>query len=569
MSDKKPFAIMRWNKLKTEVKATAATGHNYRKYDVSNVEEQPLHQNVEFVNHTQRDYWELANERIAEVVKGTVRKDAVRAMEVILTGSPEAFARDSKGRAIDYSDSQWAKDSLDFLKKTFGEKNIISCTLHQDEKTPHFHAVIVPITSDNHLSAKTLFNPVTLRDYQTGYAEAMRPHGMERGVKHSEAVHQPMKQYYGQQEQTADKLAERLQPVEATPIKIDPPTLADKFNMSSYLATTEKKVNDELNRQLAEANRRAQPAVDLAIENASAKAEVQALQKQLQTSENLKESKAAELVQVKEELAKKAAQVTQFEQAQVRYAVLAAERRVPTELVKQGTSLREQAYRKVEQVLFIEAQKGAVHELTTSAYPSYPGQLVFSAAGKQSQGKQDYGFEEEYWQRVKAQGCVRGKTGEVTIITHLATGARFPLDKMQAGGRPVLELVAERKAAHEALYTKIEQQKRQDDQDKVDSRERDRLKVEEVAGGLFKRKTLYDLSALVILAEREGVTVTNPEKGLLILRLDATGQEFTDAELKPNGQPFKAQFTQLCQVNTAQFNREYNAGRSSDQQVTI
>jgi hypothetical protein len=182
MSDKKPFAIMRWNKLKTEVKATAATSHNYRKYEVSNVDGQPLHQNVEFVNHTQRDYWELANERIAEVVTGTVRKDAVRAMEVILTGSPEAFTRDSNGRAIDYSDSQWAKDSLDFLKKTFGEKNIVSCTLHQDEKTPHFHAVIVPITSDNRLSAKTLFNPVTLRNYQTGYAEAMRPHGMERGV---------------------------------------------------------------------------------------------------------------------------------------------------------------------------------------------------------------------------------------------------------------------------------------------------------------------------------------------------------------------------------------------------
>jgi hypothetical protein len=140
---------------------------------------------------------------------------------------------------------------------------------------------------------------------------------------------------------------------------------------------------------------------------------------------------------------------------------------------------------------------------------------------------------------------------------------------MQAGGRPVLELVAERKTAHEALYTKIEQQTRQAEQDRADSRERDRLKVEEISGGLFKQKTLYDLPALVILAKREGVTVTNPEKGLLILRLDATGQEFTDAELKPNGQPFRAQFTQLSQVNKAQFNREYNAGRSPDQQATI
>lgn len=559
---------MRWGKLKTAVQAKAATGHNYRQYEVSNVDGQAPHPNVEFVNHAQRDYWELANERIAEVVGRTVRKDAIRAMEVILTGSPNAFVRDHTGRALDHSDSQWAKDNLDFLKKTFGEKNIVSCTLHQDEKSPHFHAVIVPITSDNHLSAKTLFNPVTLRAYQTDYAEAMHPHGMERGVKHSEAVHQPMKQYYGQQVQVADQVAELLLPVEAQPIKILPPTLRQRFDLNGYVATVEELVNNDLRRQLQESNRRTQPAVDLAIENASAKEEVWALQLQLRTSEKLKESAVTGLALAKEKLDEKGKQVAHFEQSKTRYAVLAAQGRLPIELVEQGKVLLQQAYRQVGEILFTAAQPGAVYELNTPNYRPYPGQLLSSAASKHSLGKPDYGFEEEYWQRVKALGCTKDKTSQGDAVTHLATGARFLLDQTQAGGRPVVELVAERKAEHEALYAKIGQQKRQAEQNEAASRERDRLKVEAIAVELFKRETMYDLPALVLLAKREGVVVTNPQPGQLLLRLEATGQAFTDAELRPNDQPFREQFTHLRKVNTARFDREYEADQSQTQQVT-
>ena len=57
-----------------------------------------------------------------------------------------------------------------------------------------------------------MFNPHTLVEYQDKFAEAMKPHGLERGVEHSQAKHQPMKKMYGQQGQTAAELGTQLGP---------------------------------------------------------------------------------------------------------------------------------------------------------------------------------------------------------------------------------------------------------------------------------------------------------------------------------------------------------------------
>lgn len=563
-----PYAIMRWSKVTSAKQAAAATGHNYRHYEVPNAERTPLYPNKEFINLDNRDYWDLANERIQEVGVKRVRSDSVKAMEVILTGSPEAFTRDEQGRATDYSESKWAADNLVFLQDKFGAKNVLSFTLHQDEKTPHIHAVIVPITPDSRLSADRLFNPRTLRDYQSEYAEAMKSHGMERGVNHSQAVHQPMRQFYGQQARTASEVAEQLRPVEVQPIQVDAPTFKQKLNLDKYVADLEQRVNAELRRQVGQANERAQPAVDLAVANASAQAEVRVLQQQLHTSEKLKESKTTELAQVSGQLRTKTEQLTQLEQTQRRHAVFAAEGRLPADLLAQGKLVRQQAYEEVGKVLVNAAQPGAVHELNLPGYVPYPGQLVFTAAGRQGQGKPDYGFEELYWQRVRAQGCDRRQVGEKDFLTHLATGARFSLDKVQAGGQPVLELVAARKGEHEALFAQIEQQNRQAAQEQTASRERDRLQVEKAATGWLRQETLYGVESLSSWASNDGVTVTNPQPGQLRLRLDATGQEFTDAELKPNGQPLGEQFWRVSAANMAKFTREFEAERRSDNQLS-
>ncbi len=284
------YAIIRIAKLTSQVHAHNATTHNYRQHEVSNADKEAQHPNREYLNHAKTDYWTLAEARIAEVVTRKVRADQVRAVEVIMTGSPEAFARGQDGRAADYSNSQWAQDNLNFLKEKFGEKNVVSFTLHQDEKTPHVHAVLVPITQDGRLSAKDIFTRQSLRELQTDYAQAMAPHGMSRGIEHSQADHQPMRRQYSQEAENARQVAELVKSVTVQPVRIEGPSRLELLNLSKWRAEQEAKINAEVARQVGEAHQRAQEAANVAQKNTAAAEQVKTLQKQLRTSEGLKQA---------------------------------------------------------------------------------------------------------------------------------------------------------------------------------------------------------------------------------------------------------------------------------------
>jgi hypothetical protein len=287
------YAIIRIAKLTSQVHAHNATTHNYRQHEVSNADPAPQHPNKEYLNHEETDYWTLAEARIAEVVTRKVRTDQVRAVEVIMTGSPEAFVRGQDGRAADYSNSKWAQDNLNFLKEKFGAKNVVSFTLHQDEKTPHVHAVIVPITQDGRLSAKDIFTRQTLRELQTDYAQAMQPYGMSRGIEHSQAEHQPMRRQYTQEAQNARHVVELSQPVAAIvrdPFKLDDVPLMGR---DTWKAEQEARINAEIAQRVAQVQaqerERVEKLAELAQKNTAAAEQVKTLQKQLGTSEGLKQ----------------------------------------------------------------------------------------------------------------------------------------------------------------------------------------------------------------------------------------------------------------------------------------
>ena len=178
------YAIMRHAKFTSKAQAVKATDHNYRTDEVLNADKEALHPNVEFINVAERSYWDLAEERIAEAGIKIRRHDQIRCVEIVFTASPEFFERDANKRAVDMQDSQWTKDIRTYLVATFGEKNLIGFQIQQDEKSPHVHAVVVPITEDGRLSSRDVFNPTTLRAYQIKFAEAMKPHGLERGTEH-------------------------------------------------------------------------------------------------------------------------------------------------------------------------------------------------------------------------------------------------------------------------------------------------------------------------------------------------------------------------------------------------
>lgn len=137
------------------------------------------------------------NARIAAGYKSgkAIRKDAVKSIRVILSGSHDQM-KDIEGNPQELQ--KWVKANFDFLKEKFGGENIVRFSLHRDEKTPHLHAVIVPITKDGRLSAKEMIGgPKGMEEIQTLYGLKMEPFGLERGLRSSPAKHTDISEYYG------------------------------------------------------------------------------------------------------------------------------------------------------------------------------------------------------------------------------------------------------------------------------------------------------------------------------------------------------------------------------------
>lgn len=134
----------------------------------------------------------MINQRIAEGYTGkkAIRKDAVKGMAIVLSGSHDDMAAKSRKEIL-----LWAKDNYNFIAKRYGEENMMRCTLHVDEKTPHLHVVIVPLR-DGRLQANKIFDREALKTLQTEYAEEMSEHGFERGIDGSPRRHHETAEYY-------------------------------------------------------------------------------------------------------------------------------------------------------------------------------------------------------------------------------------------------------------------------------------------------------------------------------------------------------------------------------------
>lgn len=387
-----PYAICRVAKIKTAQAGAAKTAHNYRQRETPNADTERKPMNHEYVNTAERNYWELATERIQEA-GAKVRPDSVRGVEVLLTASPEAFKRREDGSQMDWHDSKWAEANIAFLKGKFGEENVVSCTLHQDELTPHFHAVVVPITPDGRLSAKDVFNPKTLRALQTEYAEAMKPFGMERGVEHSRAKHETMRHVYGAQERSRGELADLTKSEPATRLSIEGPSGLDLVNLSKWRAAQEARLNAELSRQLAAANERASKAASIAQDSAGAKDREKTLSRQLASVEGTKTKE----IQVRKDLE------GGFTRALVQVAQGEA---LPANVLEYVNKVRAEIKAEAEKYVQ-QALKAPIHQISelTEQLKKLPG----------------YSYQENATTR---QGELR----------HTATGSRFELTELKPGG---------------------------------------------------------------------------------------------------------------------------------------
>ena len=147
---------------------------------------------------------EAIKKRIEEGYSGkkAIRKDAVKFLSLVMSGSHE----DMKQLASNPKEFKaWQKANFDFVAREFGESNILRFTLHMDEKTPHIHAIVVPLTHDGRLSAKEIMgNKKTLSERQDRYAAQMEPYGLIRGVVGSKARHTGEGWYLAQQKEAQE-----------------------------------------------------------------------------------------------------------------------------------------------------------------------------------------------------------------------------------------------------------------------------------------------------------------------------------------------------------------------------
>jgi predicted CopG family antitoxin len=202
------YAIMRAKKLATMGAAAASMKHNFRERETPNADRSRTHENEHLVAGSTNE----AMGRLRELLPEKRRKDAVLAVEYVMTASPEWWARADQAHQRAFFER-----SLNWLQEKYGARNVLVATIQRDEKTPHLSAFVVPKTRDGRLSAKEFIgNRQKMRADQTSFAERVRELGLERGIEGSKVTHQRVKQFYGEVDRDEPAHA-RLLPAALTP----------------------------------------------------------------------------------------------------------------------------------------------------------------------------------------------------------------------------------------------------------------------------------------------------------------------------------------------------------------
>ena len=187
--------------------AGASFKHNFREQETLNANPELTPNNEHLLAENRSEAMGNLRNKLPE----KRRKDAVVAVEYMMTASPEYFES-----ATDEQQQEFFKQSLDWLKNKYGADNVIAASIHRDERTPHMAAYVVPLTSDGRLSAKEFIgNRQTMKNDQTSFAKAVEHLGLQRGVEGSKAKHQTIQSFYS-------KLNTTIKPINITEDAVKP-----------------------------------------------------------------------------------------------------------------------------------------------------------------------------------------------------------------------------------------------------------------------------------------------------------------------------------------------------------
>lgn len=129
------------------------------------------------------------------------RSNAVLAVEMILTASPDWFAQ--------HQVEEFTEAALAALRDRYGEDRLANVTLHMDEETPHLHALIVPLDRKPDgrvsLNARGMFGGrKNLKELQDWAGQWGAPLGLKRGKAQEPDSDEPPRRHKTPKDYRAD-----------------------------------------------------------------------------------------------------------------------------------------------------------------------------------------------------------------------------------------------------------------------------------------------------------------------------------------------------------------------------
>ena len=225
------LAVLRFAKLRTLGKLAVASQHNTRTADsgLSHTTPPPDGPGVVLLDG-QTDASAAWHERAAAVGLRKPRRDAVLAVEMVMSASPSWFATATPDERAD-----WTHTSMEYARATFGPANILQAVRHDDEETPHIHVLAIPLEQKQRARAgrprkgregakrapvlswglnadRILGGPERLREHQSTYAAEIAHLGIRRGrpKRETKAQHKPAAIYRAEAAQDRAEAAKVL-----------------------------------------------------------------------------------------------------------------------------------------------------------------------------------------------------------------------------------------------------------------------------------------------------------------------------------------------------------------------
>lgn len=194
-----PYAIMRITKIKSCVALAGAERHGKDRSKVRHLtypersKENKIYR--KYPNLTLVQSWKKETEGLK------VRKNAVYAIEIMLTFSPEIREE------MELQLKDWTTANMNWVAKEFGKENILQARYEFDETNLHQHIFVIPKVDGRLCCKHYLDGKIKMIGLQSRYAETMKQFGLNRGCCTLEHPNEPKKQhislkkYYGQIEQ--------------------------------------------------------------------------------------------------------------------------------------------------------------------------------------------------------------------------------------------------------------------------------------------------------------------------------------------------------------------------------